>query len=148
MSATKQGDRKFYDFPSNRFETRKTETSDPISLSKYINENVIGRNVAFEGPFGKRNVVYCDYIASGKSLRFIENFIFDEVLSNYGNTHTTTNVTSLQTTLFRHESRDLIRNSVNASEQDSVVFAGHGCTGAVHKLVNALKPTFERFRYF
>jgi selenocysteine lyase/cysteine desulfurase len=68
------------------------------------------------------------------------------VLSNYGNTHTTTSVTSLQTTLFRHESRDLIRNSVNASEHDSVLFTGHGCTGAVHKLVNALKPTFQQFR--
>ena len=147
MTEAKQGDRKFYDLPSNRYESRQTETSsDPSSLSKYINENIIGRDVTFEGPFGKRKVVYCDYIASGKSLRFIEDFISAEVLSNYGNTHTTTSVTSLQTTLFRHESRDLIRNSVNASEHDSVLFTGHGCTGAVHKLVNALKPTFQRFR--
>ena len=37
------------------------------------------------------------------------------------------------------------RNAVNASEHDSVIFTGQGCTGAVHKLVNALKPTLEHF---
>jgi len=34
--------------------------------------------------------------------------------------------------------RDIIRNAVNASENDSVVFAGNGVTGAVHKLIHAL----------
>jgi len=46
-------------------------------------------------------VVYCDYAASGKSLQFIEDYILKEVLPVYGNTHTTTNVTSLQSTLYR-----------------------------------------------
>jgi selenocysteine lyase/cysteine desulfurase len=39
---------------------------------------------------------------------------------------------------FRHEARDVIRNAVHASEHDAVIFAGHGCTGAVHKLIHAL----------
>ncbi|KAJ8037376.1 Cysteine desulfurase 1, chloroplastic [Holothuria leucospilota] len=56
----------------------------------------------------------------------------------YGNVHTTTTVTSLQSTLFRHEARDIIRNAVKASEHDAVIFVGSGCTGAIHKLVNAL----------
>ena len=40
--------------------------------------------------------------------------------------------------MYRHESRDIIRNSVNASEHDAVIFVGHGATGAVHKLVHGL----------
>jgi selenocysteine lyase/cysteine desulfurase len=60
--------------------------------------------------------------------------------------HVTTSVTSMQTTLYHHESRDVIRNAVNASEHDSVLFTGQGCTGAVHKLVNALKSTLEKYR--
>ena len=40
--------------------------------------------------------------------------------------------------MFRHEARDVLRNAVNASEHDSVIFAGTGCTGAVHKLIDAL----------
>ena len=56
----------------------------------------------------------------------------------YGNTHTTTSVTSLQTTLFRHEARDIFRNATNAAEDDAVIFTGSGTTAAVHKLINAL----------
>ena len=49
------------------------------------------------------NVINLQYNYS--SLKFIEDYIEEEVLPDYGNTHTTTNVTSLQTTLFRHEAR-------------------------------------------
>nr|CAD7409166.1 unnamed protein product [Timema poppensis] len=38
----------------------------------------------------------------------------------------------------RHEAKDIFRNAVHASEHDAVIFAGHGCTGAVHKLIHAL----------
>ena len=34
--------------------------------------------------------------------------------------------------------RDIIRNAVNASESDSVIFVGSGVTGAIHKLIHAL----------
>ena len=40
-----------------------------------------------------------------RSLSFIEDYIQEQVLPHYGNTHTTTTVTSLQTTLYRHEAR-------------------------------------------
>jgi selenocysteine lyase/cysteine desulfurase/tRNA(Ile)-lysidine synthase TilS/MesJ len=64
--------------------------------------------------------------------------IFLKVLPWYGNTHTTTSTTAHQTTLYRHEARSEVRNVVNASEHDAVLFSGSGCTGAVHLLVNAL----------
>ena len=34
--------------------------------------------------------------------------------------------------------RDIIRNAVNASEHDSVIFTGSGSTGTIHKLIHAL----------
>jgi hypothetical protein len=37
--------------------------------------------------------------------------------------------------------RDIVRNAVHASEHDAVIFTGNGCTGAVHKLINALNFT-------
>ncbi|KAF6030956.1 hypothetical protein EB796_010737 [Bugula neritina] len=72
-----------------------------------------------------------------RALKFIEDYIRDEVLPAYANTHTTTSVTGLQT-LFRHEARSIIRDCVNAGEHDAVIFAGSGCTGAVHLLINSL----------
>ena len=111
---------------------------DRNQLMSFTNENIIGKNLEFSGPFGRRQVVYCDYTASGKSLSFIESYILEEVLPFYGNTHTTTTVTSLQTTLYRHEAREIFRNAVGASEADVIIFVGSGCTGAVHKLINGL----------
>ena len=47
----------------------------------------------------------CACSNTNRALSFIEDYIQNEVLPEYGNTHTTTSVTSLQTTLFRHEAR-------------------------------------------
>uniref|UniRef100_T1JEL5 tRNA(Ile)-lysidine/2-thiocytidine synthase N-terminal domain-containing protein n=1 Tax=Strigamia maritima TaxID=126957 RepID=T1JEL5_STRMM len=140
---SKHGNRKFYDISSVYDEKSgknalKT-TTDATKLINYVENNVIGRNYTFIGPFGRRKVVYCDFTASGKSLEFIENYVKNEVLPSYGNTHTTTTVTALQSTLFRHEARDIIRNATNASEHDAVVFTGSGCTSAIHKLIHVLK---------
>ncbi|KAG5449620.1 tRNA-cytidine(32) 2-sulfurtransferase [Clonorchis sinensis] len=112
--------------------------TESLVLMNYINDNIVGKDLIFRGPFGDRKTVYCDWTASGRALAFIEKFISMEVLPTYGNTHTTTSVTSLQTTMFRHEARDIIRNAVRASEDDAVIFVGSGCTGAVHKLIHNL----------
>ncbi|XP_052796961.1 uncharacterized protein LOC128229235 [Mya arenaria] len=132
-------DRHFYDIPLVQDVGDQNQTSNEKDvLLKYINSNLIGNGKAFSGPFGLRKVLYLDYTASGRSLEFIEDYIRDEVLPEYGNTHTTTTVTSLQTTLYRHEARDIVRNAVHASEHDAVIFVGSGTTGAVHKLIHCL----------
>lgn len=106
-----------------------------------INSNLIGRNHIYKGPFGSRVTTYCVYTASGKALEFIENYISTNVLPSYGNTHTTTSHSSVQTTLLRDEARKIIRHAVGASEEDAVIFVGSGCTGAIHKLIGALGVT-------
>ncbi|XP_039295318.1 uncharacterized protein LOC120353902 [Nilaparvata lugens] len=146
MSAAKKqfGNRKFYALPedyslkTSKFRNASLKKEDTAKLIKYIDDNVIGKNTTFAGPYGRRKVVYCDYAASGRALQFIEDYIMREVLPVYGNTHTTTSITSMQSTLLRHEAKDIIRNAVNASEDDVVIFAGHGCTAAVHKLIHSL----------
>ncbi len=50
---------------------------------------------------------YCDYTASGRGLSFIEDYIRDEVLPFYANTHTTSSVTGLQTSLFCEEAKSV-----------------------------------------
>ena len=34
--------------------------------------------------------------------------------------------------------RDIIKYAVNASDDDCILFAGNGCTGAVHQLIHIL----------
>lgn len=107
-------------------------------LLSYIRGQVIGSDATFLSPFGRRLVVYTDYTASARSVACIEAFIRAQVLPFYGNTHTTTTVTGLQTTRMRHEARDILRNATNASEHDAVIFCGSGVTGGLHKLVHNL----------
>ena len=111
---------------------------DPRALADYIRSQIIGSNATFYGPFGNRTIRYFDYIASGKALRFIEDYITQKVLPHYANTHSATSSNSQQTTVYRNEARRIIRNSVNATEDDCVIFTGSGSTGAIKKLISIL----------
>ena len=107
-------------------------------LLRTIRENIIGINEAMVTPFGLRRLVYADYTASGRGLRFIEDFIREEVLPRYANTHTEASATGLQTTRFREEARALVAKSVGASPSDAVIFVGSGATGAINRIVDLL----------
>ncbi len=118
--------------------TSSTLLPSTPSLFHYIYENIIGLNTTLNSPFGTRRIVYADWTASGRALKFIEDYINDEILSVYANTHTNTSFTGLQTSLFRREARDIIKRSVKASKDDVVLFAGSGCTGVLQLLLHIL----------
>ncbi len=107
-------------------------------LIEQIREAIIGDDRAVEGPYGLRRLTYADYTASGRSLGFIEDFIREEVLPLYANTHTETSSTGLHTTRFREMSREIILKAVGGSPADVVIFSGSGATGAINKLIEIL----------
>ena len=111
---------------------------DTDALLRLIRESVIGEDHVMETPYGRRRVTYADYTASGRALTFIEDFIRDQVLPSYANTHTESSGTGLQTTRLREEARAIIHEAVGGDEDSVVVFAGSGCTGAIAKLIGVL----------
>ena len=115
-------------------------------LIETIRESVIGDDEAVAGPFGVRRVTYADYTASGRSLTFIEDYIRDAVLPLYGNTHTESSGTGLQTTRFREEARRIIRDAVGAGPEHAVIFVGSGSTAAVNRIVDVLNLRSEERR--
>ncbi|CAF0758754.1 unnamed protein product [Didymodactylos carnosus] len=120
---------------SSNHATSKTNNSNTLKLLMYINDNIIGKDFTINGPWGIRRMLYCDYIASGRALQFIEHFIKTTVLPLYGNTHSENSLCALQTSKFRDEARALIKKSVNATQDDVVIFTGSGTTGAIHRLI-------------
>ena len=87
--------------------------------------------------------MYVDWTASGKCVKKLETYVSENVMTLYGNTHTTTSITGHQSTCFRHEARQIVAESVNAkvtgrAAEDVVIFTGNGTTAAFNKLVMAL----------
>lgn len=137
--------------PEQRTANKFTE-ENAEELLRWIRENEIGKDEIIETPFGKRqrkfftfsssspfySVLYCDFSASARSFRPIEDYILSEVLPFYGNTHSSVTVTAEQTTLFVHEARQEIRAMTGAGDNDDVIFCGSGSTAAVELLLHMM----------
>ncbi|CAM9968587.1 unnamed protein product, partial [Discosporangium mesarthrocarpum] len=118
-------------------------TGNFAAATSHIRSNLIGRYAPFQTPYGTKPLVYADWTATGRPLAMIERYLVEDVMTMYGNTHTTTSVTGAQTTCFRHEARQIVAEAVNAKvtgrvSEDVVIFTGSGATAAVAKLVSAL----------
>ena len=109
-----------------------------MNLIETIRVSTVGENEAVLGPFGVRRVTYADYTASGRALTFIEDYIREVVLPLYANTHTESSGTGLQTTRFREEAREIIREAVGGSDEHAVIFCGSGSTAAINRMVEVL----------
>src|SRR5438874_6659138 len=100
--------------------------------------NVIGHRQVFESPFGKKEMIYADWTASGRAYQPIEECIQKEIMPFLGNTHTETTITGTLMSKAYDEAKMIIKKHVNASSDDVLAFCGSGMTSAVNKLQRIL----------
>lgn len=101
-------------------------------------KQVVGIDQTFESPFGIKKIIYADWIASGRLYRPIEEKLLNEIGPFVANTHTETSVTGSAMTLAYKEARTIIKEHVNASDEDVLINVGTGMTGAINKFQRIL----------
>lgn len=101
-----------------------------------IRDGLIGKQATIDGPAGPKRLVYADYVASGRALRQVEDFIAAEVLPYYANSHSMASHCGAYMTRLRREARAAIAAMTHADDRYSVIFAGSGATAGLNRLVS------------
>ncbi|HKL68388.1 aminotransferase class V-fold PLP-dependent enzyme [Salibaculum sp.] len=103
-----------------------------------VRAGLIGEGVEIDGPFGVRKLHYADYVASGRALTQVEDFIRHRVLPYYANTHTQASFCGAYMTKLREAARAEIARLTGATPGMSVVFTGAGSTAGINRIVGLL----------
>jgi len=101
-------------------------------------KNIIGNQQVFESPFGKKEIMYADWTASGRAYQPIEDCLQNKIMPFLANTHTETTVTGTLMSKAYEEAKVIIKQHVNANSDDVLIFCGSGMTDAVNKLQRIL----------
>ncbi|MFS2154215.1 aminotransferase class V-fold PLP-dependent enzyme [Rhizobium sp. Rhizsp42] len=106
-----------------------------------LRDGLVGAKAKISGPYGEKNLVYADYVASGRALHQVERFVLEEVLPYYANSHTEASYCGGFMTRMRREARGLIGGFCGASADHAVIFTGSGATAGINRLVSLLGVT-------
>lgn len=88
-------------------------------------------------PFGRKFVINADVTASGYPNKLVEKHINNHILPYYANTHSNAYCGRMMSH-YIHQSKNIIKKSVNALASDQIIFTGNGCSGAVNHLIHCL----------
>lgn len=118
-----------------------TSIQNQTTLENYFQnfrEQVIGYQQHFDTPFGRKEILYADWTASGRLYRPIEELMINEIAPFVGNTHTETTVTGCSMTQAYHHAKTIIKDHVGAKESDVLISSNSGMTGVVNKFQRIL----------
>lgn len=101
-----------------------------------LRAGLIGEGAPVPGPFGPKPLVYADYVASGRALRQVEDFVAQRVLPYYANSHTEASFCGRYMTRMRQAARAHIARICGAETGFSTVFCGSGATAGLNRLVH------------
>ena len=116
-------------------------SSKKMKLEQYFNqfrEQIIGIDQTFQTPYGLKKMRYTDWTASGRLYGPIESKITHQFGPFVANTHTETSTSGAAMTLAYREARKIIKNHVNANDDDVLITSGSGMTGVVNKFQRIL----------
>ena len=104
-----------------------------------IREGIIGIDKVLITPDGEeKKLVYADWVASGRNYAPIETRIQNEIMPLVANTHTETSTTGMAMTHAYHTAQAIIKEHVNANQDDLILTMCSGMTGVINKFQRML----------
>ena len=119
-------------------DTKKNDISNLEAYFSHFRKHIIGQDQTFISPFGKQKIIYTDWTASGRLYRPIEEKLLNDFGPFVANTHTETTVSGTAMTKAYHKAKHIIKDHVNANEDDVLIVCGNGMTGVVNKFQRIL----------
>lgn len=101
-------------------------------------KNIVGIDQTFTSPFGKKKIIYADWVASGRLYAPIEERLHNNINPFVANTHSESSITGVMMTKAYHQAQHIIKKHVNAGPNDIIITAGFGMTAVVNKLQRIL----------
>lgn len=101
-------------------------------------KGIIGIDHFYDTSPSGGEVLYADWTASGRLYRPIEDYIINELGPYVANTHTETTLTGTTMTNAYHDAQQIIKQHVNANQDDVIITAGSGMTLVINKLQRML----------
>lgn len=115
---------------------RQSLKSDDVVAE--LKKGLIGEGFHIKGENGDVPLIYADYVASGRALQQVEDFVMRHVLPYYANTHTNDSFCGHYTGQLRENARAEIARLTGAENDCSVIFTGSGATAGINRLVHLL----------
>ena len=106
-------------------------TQSSIEFS-FLRSEIVGIDAAIRTPFGDRLMVYADYTASGRSLRFVEAYL-QRLQRHYANSHTEDDISGRSMTRLLHQAEAAIKTAVRAGTGGRIISVGFGSTAAIDR---------------
>ena len=101
-------------------------------------KRIVGIDADIVTPYGEKKLIYADWIASGRLYGPIEDQIQHVFGPMVGNTHSESSETGRCMTLAYHQAHRIIKQHVNANENDVIITAGPGMTSVLAKFQRIL----------
>ena len=106
-------------------------------FAKFRN-NIVGIDQVITTPYGRKKMIYADWIASGRLYRQLEDRMLHDFGPYVANTHTETTETGTLMTKAYQYAHQKIKKHVHADENDIILTQGFGMTAVVNKFQRIL----------
>ncbi|MEE4246448.1 MAG: aminotransferase class V-fold PLP-dependent enzyme [Kangiellaceae bacterium] len=101
-------------------------------------DGIIGYNLSQDFNGESRRVIYADWTASGRLYQPIEDYMQNQIGPYVANTHTEATLTGCTMTNAYHDAQKVIKQHVNAGENDVLITGGSGMTSVINKFQRIL----------